>query len=441
LPTEDFPVGEPGNVAFLRGRHLRTADLSDPDKIPYVLTAEEREHLKDGFTVLAAKRFLRKVLDEPHVDLKKVPWEKLARSGRYEGTLLRDLPMRYIYDRSVSFEAFEFAESSSGYDSIYFTWNAADGFPWNLSDYGATIAYKRVVDGYESLPRTIADRFEKAGGTTHLNHRLVRFDTARLPDGGDGVALQIAGEGGVREVLARKLILAMPRRSLELIEQSGAVLGPDQHAVHRLVRSVVPIPLFKLALCYRRRWWEAPGRTKGQSITDLPIRQCYYWPVGTDTKAGAILVYDDGLDLDYWAGLRSHEPKFQNEPHENGGIADVDSEWERHAAPALMVHEAHRQLLIMHAVEDRPDLQPYAAAYRDWGADPFGGGANFWPVGVESYDVASRILQPVPGTPVYICGEAYSHAQGWVEGALATSEEMLQRHLGLKPPPFLDPKA
>ncbi len=86
--------------------------------------------------------------------------------------------------------------------------------------------------------------------------------------------------------------------------------------------------------------------------------------------------------------------------------------------------------------EDTPDRRPYAAAYRDWGEDPFGGGANFWPQYVDSQDVSKRIVQPVPGKPVYICGEAYSHAQGWVEGALATAEDMLQNHLGLQPPVF-----
>ena len=256
LATVDFPVSEPDNVAYLRGRHLTTKDLSDPEKIPYTLTAEEKKHIGDGFTVLAAQRFLREVLHVPHVDLKTVDWVKVAREGRYEGTLLRDLPMRYVFNRSVSHDAFQLAEDTSGYDSIFFTWNAADGCPWNVSDYGATIQYKRLADGYETLPRTLAKRYEDAGGKTHLHHRLVRFDTTKLPDGSDGVVLTVHGPDGEREVLARKLILAMPRRSLELVEQSGAVLGPQHHEVHRLIRSVTPIPLFKLALCYRHRWWE-----------------------------------------------------------------------------------------------------------------------------------------------------------------------------------------
>ena len=49
------------------------------------------------------------------------------------------------------------------------------------------------------------------------------------------------------------------------------------------------------------------------------------------------------------------------------------------------------------------------------------------------------ITQPRPGLPVYICGEAYSQQQGWVEGALQTAEIMLQSHFGLAPAHWADP--
>jgi hypothetical protein len=55
---------------------------------------------------------------------------------------------------------------------------------------------------------------------------------------------------------------------------------------------------------------------------------------------------------------------------------------------------------------------------------------------VKSYEFAKRIIQPKPPHPVYICGESYSHGQGWVEGALDTTEEMLQKHFGLSIPPW-----
>lgn len=434
LETVPFVVAQDPNVAYLRGRHLKTRDLSDPDKVPYDIPLSDSEGFKKGFTALAAERYLEQVLHKPHVDLKTVDWDKVAREGRYEGHAVTDLTMRYIYNKSVSHEAFQFAEDTSGYDSIFFTWNAADGFPWNIGDYGASIEYKRLQEGYEMLPKTLRQRYEAVGGQVHFEHRLQRFDTVTLDDGSEGVELHLEHKGHRHVVRARKLILAMPRRSLELLEQTGAVLGAHQKEVHKLIRSVTPIPLFKLALCYRTRWWEKLGITQGQSVTDLPIRQCYYWPVGDDTKAGAILIYNDGLDLDYWAGLREDPNPYPNEDCNSNNPA---VEWHEHPAPALMVKEAHRQLMEMHGLQDTPELQPYAAAYRDWGDDPYGGGANFWPLYVDSQHVSKRIVQPVHGKPVYICGEAYSHAQGWVEGALATAEDMLQHHLGLQPPAYL----
>jgi monoamine oxidase len=41
--------------------------------------------------------------------------------------------------------------------------------------------------------------------------------------------------------------------------------------------------------------------------------------------------------------------------------------------------------------------------------------------------VKQRIIQPHAKMPLYICGEAYSDAQGWVEGALQTADMMLAK--------------
>lgn len=96
-----------------------------------------------------------------------------------------------------------------------------------------------------------------------------------------------------------------------------------------------------------------------------------------------------------------------------------------------MVSELHRELMIMHGVTDAP--APYAAIYHDWIDDPFGGGVNFWNIGVKSWEVIPKIAKPVASVPVYVVGEAYSDAQGWVEGALRSAEIVLTTHLGLPP--------
>ena len=107
-----------------------------------------------------------------------------------------------------------------------------------------------------------------------------------------------------------------------------------------------------------------------------------------------------------------------------------DCDWAKYKAPAPMVGEVSRQLQAIHGLEYTPPVQ--TAAFRDWGDDPFGGGWNSWNIGVESWEVKQEITQPIEDCPLYICGEAYSDAQGWVEGALDTADIVLGR-LGLGP--------
>jgi monoamine oxidase len=452
LATESLPAGQPQNIAYLRGKMLRQMELTSADKIPYNLEGNERDAaFLDNVTAVAAMRALKATIKEllgktiakweDLTTLTDDEWRTVAERGTWEGVPLHTLPMRYLMLRSISLEALDYAQDTSGYDSILYTWNGADGFSWNVGDYGPTVQYLHITDGYESLPRTLADRLVRAGGVIHLETRLTRFDATK-----DGVTLTLTDGKQSRTVHARRLILAMPRRSLELLHQSGSVLDPANADVHALIGSAIPIPLFKLGICYDRPWWQDlppfdPGKggpqriTNGKSVTDLPIRQCYYWKVNRKNNHAVILIYDDGLDLDYWAGLRELREGVERYPHDPAILSALASapDWDKFGAPNRMVLEVHRQLLELHGNPPNVPL-PYSAAYRDWGDDPFGGGANFWPVGIQSYKVSKDIVQPKPPLPVYICGDCYSHAQGWVEGALATAEEMLQDHLGVPRP-------
>jgi hypothetical protein len=447
LKPDDFPVGQPQNIAYLRGKMLRQQDLCDASLIPYNLASNERDPDTLANVTAEAARRVACIMLHKDVALDEVDWQKLAKARRYQGQALSDLLMQYVIQRSISEEAFEFAEDTGGYDSILHTWNAADGLPWILADFGPSVKYFRLGEGFETLPLTLAKQFHQAGGEINCGHRLKSFDIVCLPDRTVGIEMQLDAGGSARRVLARQLILAMPRRALELLDQTGPVLAPTNKKVRALIRSVTPIPLFKLAICYRCPWWETlppvavtrNSKTQlkkikqGQSITDLPVRQCYYWAVDKQTRHAVVLIYDDGSDLDYWAEFRKRQHREPFALPDGAGDTFAPPSWNKFKAPPLMVEEAHRQLLIMHGVTGRADIpQPYDSAYRDWGEDPFGGGANFWHLHVKSDEVFHDILQPKPPIPVYICGEAYSHDQGWVEGSLATADEMLERYFGLK---------
>jgi monoamine oxidase len=239
----------------------------------------------------------------------------------------------------------------------------------------------------------------------------------------------------------------MPRRSIELLAPTGRVLSRRNKAVWSLLRSVTPRPLFKLFAAYDDAWWLASNVEKGRTVTDLPIRQTYYWPNpdgSPRTKGPALLMasYDDGNSIGFWDAFRPKRGAGRLTAKERAARAyepyvgeetpgETTPEWDAHHAPRVMVEEIQRQLQAIHGLLYVP--KPYSAAFMDWGDDPWGGGWNSWNIGVKSWEVAKAVQQPVPELPVYIVGEAYSRDQGWVEGALDTSDQVLATHFGVPP--------
>jgi monoamine oxidase len=430
LRTRDFVVERPENLVFLRGVRRRSRDLGRASGLPYNLTWAERETPPGNLLGYAVDQFLP--------GLTKLHGDALVqrlRRATLDGVPLWRHGFWNLIARSLSHEAYVLARDVSGYDCLALNWNAVDTVPECL-DFVPGVTYRAFENGYEEVPLLLAEKFRQLGGTVHHGTTLTAFDTATLPDGSTGVALVLRGASGEAErVLARSLILAMPRRSIELLEPTGAVLGPANTDVRALLRSAAPAALFKLFLCYASPWWEAAGVSRGRSLTDLPLRQVYYWGSDPSTGHAAILIYDDMGNADFWAGLRDEDADpYPSPPGPETGPALPG--WDRYAAPRAMVEEAHRQLVELHGLRHAP--APYAAAFMDWADDPFGGGVHFWNIHVKSWELIPRIAQPKPALPVYICGEAYSDTQTWVEGALQTAELVLQKHFALPPPAWLE---
>jgi len=434
LPRVEAPAARPENLAYLRRQRLRISDLVDAKKVPYELDPAERNHPDE---------LLSNAIDVMAPDAKGKfggALRKAVQSARFDGRLLCDQGFWNILARTLSSEGYRFAQEAGGYDTTQLNWNAADTVVLN-ADFGPGVQYSRLADGYEEVPRQLGQRFEDQGGELHLHHGVRSLHSAKLADGTRGVALEVenARTGRRREVRARCVILAMPRRSIELLDPSGPVLADP--AFRRLLTTVTPIPLFKAFVAYHQPWWEELGITAGRSVTDLPLRQVYYW-ASTPKKSSVLLAtYDDTLNVGFWQGLAGDPRRYGLElDHLPEGArrrilqSKVDDRWMARKAPAALVDEIHRQLVEMHGVPSAP--RPYAAVYHDWIDDPFGGGVNFWNIGVKSWRVIPKMAHPVPTVPVYVCGEAYSDAQGWVEGALRTAELVLTKHLKLPKVPL-----
>lgn len=434
----DFPVDEPQNIAYLRGVYLRLSDFTtEPYKVPYQLSFLERGETAGSIIVNAIEQIVPGITNP---DLTEAQRREMAQNAEFAGLPLYKQGFWNVLMRVISGEAYQLGVDAGGYNSTLSNWNAADAIPWYLSDFGVDPQYKGFKKGFQQVPLSLAELFSNAGGDVRLNAQIDGFDWV------DGAfELQVQG----KTVRANSLILAMPRRSLELL----APTSPPLQAIEKMIDSVTPRPLFKLFTTYTSPWWRAAGYTtqngtflpveSGRTLTDLPVRQTYYWPTdqGQPATGGPAMLmasYDDGTNIGFWDGLRPQrhqawqagqevaQPKDPFVGDADTGEANADSStWRQYKAPRRMVAEVARQLATIHGLSYTPNVRN--AAFRDWGDDPFGGGWNSWNIGVKSWEVKERIIQPIDGQPLYICGEAYSDAQGWVEGALQTADMMLTK--------------
>jgi monoamine oxidase len=431
----DFPVDEPQNIAYLRGTYLRLSDFTaKPDKVPYHLSFLERGGTAGSIIVNAIEQIVPGITNP---DLDEYQRRQMARNASFAGVPLYKQGFWNVLMRVISGEAYQLGVDAGGYNSTLTNWNAADAIPWYLSDFGVNPQYKGFKKGFQQVPASLAELFKEAKGDVRLKTPVDGFNWAK-----GGVQLRVKG----KTISAKTLILAMPRRSLDLL----APTSPPLQEIQELIASVTPRPLFKLFTTYTSPWWLAAGYTAadgtfvpveaGRTVTDLPVRQTYYWPNddGSPATGGPAMLmasYDDGTNIGFWDGLRPRrreawkaglEVAAPDDPFmgEEGGKKSK-LVWWQYKAPRRMVAEVARQLAVVHGLTYTPAV--CNAAFRDWGDDPFGGGWNSWNIGVKSWEVKRQIVQPFDNRPLYICGEAYSDAQGWVEGALQTADMMLER--------------
>ena len=415
LATKPFPVSGDENIYYLRGQHFRQSDFRQPGAMPYRVSWLERGKTPGKLIADAIDTLIPGA-----AHLTKEQWHEVQKSYQFRGRYLWELGFWNLLYEVMSSEAFKLLQDAGGYNTTMTNWNAAEALPWYLADFGPEAEYRTIIGGMESVPLGVAERFVAAGGHLHMGWRLHGFHKRA-----DGLLeLQFDGQ---EPLLARRLVLAMPRRALELLDDDAPFLLDP--AVRDLVPSVTPHPMFKIFLCYRYAWWQDAGVNNGRSVTDLPLRQIYYFgsetagPTAYNPEMRDSLVmasYDDGAHVGFWAGLQEKGHSTTHFFADNG-----QPRWQRYACPPAMIDHAQRQLKLVHDLEYLPD--PYAAAFQNWGQDPYGGAWNSWNIHVKGWEVREQMLQPLPDWPVHIIGEAYSAAQGWIEGALQTSAALLAR--------------
>ena len=409
LGTKVFPLTP--NLFYTRGVHFTAAQANDPSIVPYRLSSSEQ----GTPPWLLVPNAMLGAFPGSKLTWTQAQWAQAA-SQPWNGLDLNQLGFWNFLLMNMSNEALSYTRDAFGHFFEVANWNCREAVPWFMGDGTAT--YNTITDGYDQIPLSLAQAFTKAGGTQLMSTQVTSVQPQTTGPQGQSPMLVTTSDGSTYE--ANVVVLALPRRALELI--ACDVL--ETNFAQGLVGSVTGQNVMKVFCCYDDAWWN-PGITEGQSGTDLPIGNVWYFGPDAETNAGLLLAtYNDTLDTSFWEGLDF------GQPFEGRASADVDPYWAAQAPTVAMVKEIQTELGQLHQTTVP---EPYSAAWMDWSKDPYGGAFNTWNVGVDVDAIADAMLQPDPAVPLYVCGEAYSHDQGWVEGALDTAEQVVEK-LGIQPP-------
>ena len=369
-----------------------------------------------------------------------------------------------FYDQAGN-EGYEYAADAGGYTSNVINWNAANAAVYN-GEFAPGGSFKTLSGGYSQVFVRLFQQTRSAAsaaGVTFDYRPRTRLHSIWLEGGAISFRLADASDPHTASGPAQTTdfaFLAMPPASLDLVGQAtryadnaGRTDVMNDPQVQLYLESVIRQPSMRVMMFFDSPWWlnskyppdlSAAGEDNvyGPTITDLPLRQIYYFGqngTGKDGVYGVLASYDDMQYVQFWQELEVEVDERRTTP------LSLDYQVLEHPAPATRTMTQMVLLELAKVHWGDPNMagsipQPLESFFMDFSLNPFGAGYHAWAAHYDICDVMQKIRKPTqllpgPGAPdanLFIVGEAYSNDQAWVEGAFCTAESVLVDFLGMK---------
>jgi phytoene dehydrogenase-like protein len=170
LPTHPFDRSEGQERVFLRGVLARGAGDPAGGK-NYRLNATERGRSALELWQSAFERIVPNWERLEHED-----FVRLRAAGEYLGRRVSDWSIGEVLRGSLSADGWRYVHDAFGYDSGIRAFNATDFIEFLQAGGDPTAVARTPDDGMESLPRSLAERFERAGGAIWLGHEVTAIE-------------------------------------------------------------------------------------------------------------------------------------------------------------------------------------------------------------------------------------------------------------------------
>ena len=437
LKNVDFEMGDDYNRYYIRGLSFTQRSVKDSNNMIwttlYNLTPSEQG--KNPSDIL--EEVMDDILKQNQVDLPSSPseWVQFRNNCTYADFEENPVALNkwgfwgLLRRYGLSEECIEMLSHVMGFMGPFQEYiNAGEGlqilfdFP-NPKD----ASFQTLVNGFQSLPNTLADAIQKLGGKVILNETVLSLSV-------DSGKYKVVGSQNT--YLAEKVILALPKKPLKQLVKTSEMLSSN-NTFMRAVDSVKNMELTKVGLYFKERWWlknKSINLRNGPNFTDLPLGSVYTFSQFPDDDKkdieylgpAALTQYTDYIRGNYWKEMQNIGEKFQTDefPVNPKGT---------YPASRTLVFEMMRQIRLLFGLDENAPLpMPVLSTYRVWGQEPYGYGYHQYLLNVDDLnEVYAQILSPAKN--MFVCNESWSPEQGWVEGALIMSDFVMVKGFGIPP--------
>ncbi len=274
----------------------------------------------------------------------------------------------YDYDTAVNIR------EGFGYDSEFMSLNAGAALKMFKKDlFKGDTEYFVFKDGLSKLITTmVTDLKEHSNVTLKLSEGLEEIDDSYI------------STDKKNRLYYDKLILTIPQEHLVKLEYLKEVKHLD---------SVQGIPLLRIYFKYPVKDCEPWFKSITRTTTDNYLRHV----IPIDYKNGLIMIsYTDGYFVKLLSAL-----------HKRGEKVLVEA-----------IHKEIKDIFRIRKEIPYPEL----VSFHLWE-----NGCHFWKPGSDMDEIYDKMLKPIEGRKLYLCGESFSKKQAWIEGSIETCYDVLKK--------------
>jgi len=366
--------------------------ITENDKL--LLELVKRFNLEQKKIELPTQKEYRKVFDDKIIAIKTDKFSRILNKLIFKERKLSDQELlgktfRSLCEDELGIERASILVESFGYTDEFDKVNAKNGLEIFRKSFLPNLRYYVLHDGLEQIVLQLESLLKEKGVVIQLSEMITDIEKKKKSIQSITIYTETF-DGANKTYTTNNLILAMPRGALVKI--------PFLQSIHNLLNSVEDSSLFRIYAVFPKNsdgkvWFHDIPKT----TTNLPIQQ--FIPINADSGL-VMITYSDTKNARQW---------------QQDKINDVFKK------------KIMKNIRMLFSEKKIPEPIFLSSSF-------YAEGTHVWKVNCDGESLQPRITQPLRNMNLYICGESYSTNQGWIEGALETSNTVVELLRNKSPP-------